>query len=94
MSENQGAEAFQHVEGNTASTVMVRGKWTLRSRRTQPHVRTLSRRDLGASMFLGKVFVRVREGVSRVCPHAIWRSVFPVSVLCDREDAQVLIPEA
>ena len=47
MFENQGAEAFQHVEGNTASTVMVRGKWTLRSRRTQPHVRTLSRRDLG-----------------------------------------------
>ena len=46
-SENQGAEAFQHVEGNTASTAMVRGKWTLRSRRTQPHVRTLSRRDLG-----------------------------------------------
>ena len=45
-------------------------------------------------MFPGKVFVRVREGVSRVCPHAIWRSVFPVSVLCDREDAQVLIPEA
>ena len=46
MSEHQGAEAFQHVEGNTASTVMVRGKRTLRSLRTQPHVRTLSRRDL------------------------------------------------
>ena len=46
-SENQGAEAFQHVEGNTASTAMVRGKWTLRSRRAQPHVRMLSRRDLG-----------------------------------------------
>ncbi len=46
-SENQGAEAFQYVEGNTASTAMVRGKWTLRSRRTQPHVRRLSRRDLG-----------------------------------------------
>ncbi len=58
------------------------------------HIRTPFAGTLGASMFLGKVFVRVREGVSRVCPHAIWRSVFPVSVLCDREDAQVLIPEA
>ena len=46
-SENQGAEAFQYVEGNTASTAMVRGKWTLRSRRAQLHVRMLSRRDLG-----------------------------------------------
>ena len=45
--EIQDAEAFQDAEGNIASTVMVRGKRTLRSRRTQPHVRTLSRRDLG-----------------------------------------------
>ena len=30
---------------------------------------------LGASMFPGKVFVRVRDGISRVCPHAVWRSV-------------------
>ena len=45
--EIQDAEAFQDAEGNIASTVMVRGKRTLRSRRTQPHARTLSRRDLG-----------------------------------------------
>ena len=33
--EIQDAEAFQDAEGNTASTAMVRGKRTLRSRRTQ-----------------------------------------------------------
>ena len=45
-------------------------------------------------MFHGKVFVGVRDDVSRVCPHAVWCSVFSMLVPCERGDVQFVIPEA
>ncbi len=44
-------------------------------------------------MFLGKGFVRVRDDVSRVCPQAVWCSVFLVFVPCDQGGMQLVIPE-
>ena len=45
-------------------------------------------------MFVGKVFVGVRDDASFGCPHAVRRSASLMFVPCDRGDVQLVIPAA